>query len=234
MRHRQRGVLLEEGRGVGEVGLGEDEEGIHPGVVGGDEAPVDEARAGLGVGQGRDDDELVGVGDEHPFDRVGVVGGPAQQGHALPEPDDAGQRALGPARVADEVHLVPDDDALAAQLAGPHRDEVVVRRAVADADAVAAAVDPEDATDDGVLVLGSVLGAWARPSTVGTDADVGLVVVPGRPRHHASAWTRWSSMRCQSVVNSGIVLPTVPTSSMTMPGTARPSTAAAMTIRWSA
>ena len=41
---------------------------------------------------------------------------------ALGDPHDPGERAVAAGRVADEAHLVTDDDALAAQLAGPHRE----------------------------------------------------------------------------------------------------------------
>ncbi len=97
---RQRGVLLEEGCGVGEVRLGEHEDRLHPGVVCRDEAPVDEPRAGLGVGQGRDDDELVGVGDENPLDGVGVVSGSAQDRLR-------GERRTMRARLPSEPELSP-------------------------------------------------------------------------------------------------------------------------------
>ena len=50
--------LGSEGAGIGEVGLGEHEQRVHAGVVGRDEAAVDEARARLGVGEGGHDDEL--------------------------------------------------------------------------------------------------------------------------------------------------------------------------------
>ena len=141
VRDRERGVLLEERRGVGEVGLGEHEQRLHPGVVRRDEAAVDQPGAGLGVGQGRDDDELVGVGDEHPLDGVGVVGGAAQHGRSRGDAHDPGEAAVGAGRVADEVHLVADDDALAAELARPHREDDPAPRPVLDERRVAAAVD---------------------------------------------------------------------------------------------
>ncbi len=231
--HRERRVLLEERCGVGDVGLGQQEQGLHAGVEGGDEAAVDEAGAGFGVGQGGDDDELVGVGHEHPLDGVGVVGGAAQHGDAGGDPHDPGQAALGTGGVADEVHLVTHDDALATELAGPHRRDVLPGSGLADEDPVAAAVDAEDPGGHRVGVYRPLLGAGPGPAPVGADADVGLVVVARGPRHQASAVARSWSIRSQRLVNSGIVLATVPTSSTTTPGTASPSTAPAITIRWS-
>ncbi len=170
--HRQRGVLLEEGCRVGEVGLGEHQEGLHPGVVGGDQAPVDQPGARLGVGQGGDDDELVGVGHEDALDRVGVVGGAAQHGLAGGHPHDAGQAAVGARGVADQEDVVADDDALAAELAGPHRDDDVAVVVVADEGRVAAPVDTGHPAGHGILVGGAVLAARASSPAVGADSHV--------------------------------------------------------------
>ena len=124
---------------------------------------------GSGFGEGRDDDELVGVGDEHPLDGVGVVGRAAQHGLARRDPHDAGQAAVDAGRVTDEVHLVADDDALAAQLPGPHRDDdPAVRRRPRRRSRVAAPVDADDPGRDGVRVRGPVLAAGPRvPLRVG-------------------------------------------------------------------
>ena len=232
--HRQRGVLLEEGRRVGEVGLGEHEQGLHAGVVGGDQAAVDQPGARLGVGQGGDDDELVGVGHEDPLDRVGVVGGAPQHRTARRHPHDAGQAAVGAGRVADEEDVVADDDALAAELAGPHGDDDVAGLAVADEGRVPTAVDTGHPTGHGILVGGAVLASRTGSPAAGANSYIGLVVGARRSCHQAPAVTRPLSMRSHSCVNSGIVLATVPTSSTTSPGTTSPSTAAAMTMRWSA
>ena len=189
---------------------------------------------GSGFVEGRDDDELVGVGDEHPLDGVGVVGGAAQHRLSRGDAHDPGEAAVGAGRVADEVHLVADDDALAAQLPGPHREDDPAPRPVLDVGRVAPAVHAGDPARHGVGVRGPVLAAGPRVAPGRADPDVGLVVVARRPGHQAPATTRSDSIRPHSVVNSGIVLATVPTSSTTTPGTARPSTAAAMTMRWSA
>ena len=51
IRHGQCGVVVEHGVGLGEVGLGEHSSGVEPGVVGGDQAAVDEPGPRRGVGQ---------------------------------------------------------------------------------------------------------------------------------------------------------------------------------------
>ena len=200
--HREGGVLVEEGAGVGEVGLGEHEEGFHAGVVGGDQAAVDEPRSRLRVGQGGDDDELVGVGHEDPLDRVGVVGGAAQHRRAWGDAHDAGEAPVGAGGVTHEVHGIADDDALAAELTGPHGDDDVALRAVADEGRVTAPVDAGHPAGDGILVGGSVLAPRPGSSAVGADSHIGLVVGAGRPRHQALATTRSASIRAHSSVNS--------------------------------
>jgi hypothetical protein len=231
---RQRRVLLQEGARIGEVGLGEDEQRLHAGVVGGDQAAVDEAGSRFRVRQRGDDDELVGVGDEHPLDRVGVVSRTAQDGLAGLDPHDPGKAAISPARVADDVDAVADDDALAAEFTRAHGHDDVPVAAVSDERGVAATVDGDDLTGHGVLVGRAVLAAGSRAPAVGANPHVGLVVVPRGARHHRSAVARSDSMRSHSVVNSGIVFATVPTSSTTTPRTTSPSTAPAITMRWSA
>ena len=115
VRHSERAVAGEHRLRVGEVGLGQAQERVHARVVRRDEGPVDQALAGLGVGEGRDDDELVGVGDDHALDGVVVVGRTPKHGLALVHRHDARQRALGTGGVADETHAVAGDHRLAAQ-----------------------------------------------------------------------------------------------------------------------
>ena len=101
-RHSQRAVGGEQCLGVGEVGLRQAQQRPHPGVVRRHQGAVDQPGPRLGVGERGDDDQLVGVGDEHPLDRVVVVGGAAQHGRTFVHLDDPGQRALGAGHVADD------------------------------------------------------------------------------------------------------------------------------------
>ena len=64
---------------------------------------------GRRVGQRDDDDELLGVGDDRPLDRVGVVRGAAQQGPPFGDGDDAGERVGAAGGVAGELDPVADD-----------------------------------------------------------------------------------------------------------------------------
>ena len=79
-RHAERAVRREQRLGVGQVGLGQAQQRLHAGVVRRHQGAVDQPRLRLGVGQRGHHDELLGVGDDHPLDRVVVVGGAPQRG----------------------------------------------------------------------------------------------------------------------------------------------------------
>ena len=176
-RHAQGAVGRQQRLGVGEVGLGEAQQRRHARVVRRHEGPVDQARPRLGVGQRGDDDELVGVGDDDPLDRVVVVGGTAQRGGALDDLDDPGQRAVGARGVADDADPVAHHDALAAQGAGLHRHH----GGAVDEQGEAAAVDGDDDAVDGVVVGGTVLGAG--PGAATWSLVVLVVVLAVAPAH---------------------------------------------------
>ena len=117
--HLERRVPVEEVGRVDEVRLGQHEERLEGGVVGGDEASINHAGSGLRV-ESRHDGELVGVGDDDALDGVGVVGGAPEHGPALLDPDDPRQGVRSTARVSDQPDLVPDDDAGTAEVASLH------------------------------------------------------------------------------------------------------------------
>ena len=82
-------------RGPARSALVRQQQRVDLGVVGGDQAAVDESGARRRVGQRADDDELVGVGHHDPFDGSGgvlVVGGTHQHRRALVDAHDPGQR----------------------------------------------------------------------------------------------------------------------------------------------
>ncbi len=111
---------------------------------------------------------------------------------------------------------------MAAQFPGPHRGD----RAVADQNSVPAPVDRGDKAVHGVFVRGPAPGARAgappRP-----HPDIVLVqVLPG-----ARSQGTCSSIDSHSWVKPGKVFATVAAFATSIPGTARPSTAPAMTIR---
>jgi hypothetical protein len=155
---------------------------------------------GLRVGEGGDDGELVGVGDDHPLDRVGVVGAAPQQRRALLDPHDPRQRAGVAGDVADQRHPVADDDAGPAELAGLHRgdDERVLAGAEpADQAAVTAAVDGEHLAPTASACCGRSFVRGPRPARVGPDPTsdssgsrpflpAGRGVTLGRARRRAS------------------------------------------------
>ena len=174
----ERAVGLEQRLRRRQVGLGQAEQRPQTGVVRRHQAPVDQPRPRLRVGQGRDDDELVGVGHDDPLERVGVVGRAAQRRGARLDPDDPGQGVRRAGHVADQCHPVADDDAAPTELAGLHRGHLVT----VDPAGEPPAVDGDHDADRGVLVGRPVLGARPGPAA-GPDPDVVLVQVA------AARWT---------------------------------------------
>ena len=63
--------------------------------------------------------QLVGVGDDHPLERVGVVGGTPQHRGARLDPHDAGEGVLRARQVADQGDPVADHDAPCGPARGP-------------------------------------------------------------------------------------------------------------------
>ena len=197
-----------------------------------DQAAVDETRAGRGIGERADDQQLLRVRHDHPLVRVVVVRGAAQHRRAVGHPHDPGQRVRPAGRVAHQVHQVADDDRGATQLAGPHGDDLLVRLAV-QRTGPAPAVDADDHRRAGVRVLGTNLragpGALAR-----AYPDVGLVQAgPVRPPPARHAPSPASIVR-HMAGKSGSVFAVVAMSSTTTPGTTSPTIAPAVAIRWSA
>ena len=218
--HAERSIGREQGLGVGQVGLGHAEQGRHARVVRRHQGAVDQARARLGVGQGGHDDELVGVGDDHPLDRVVVVGGAPQGCAALDHLDDAGERPVVAGRVADDPDVVAHDHALAAEGARLHRHHPVA----VEQQGEAPAVDGDDAPEHGVVVGRPVLGAGAGASA---GSLVVLVVLVGVATAHRGTPTA----SVQAAAKSGKVFDVVSTSSTSTPSTTRPRITPAWAIR---
>ncbi len=210
-----------------QVGLRQAEQRPQAGVVGRDEAAVDQAQPRGGVGEGGDHDQLVGVGDDHALDRVGVVRRAPQRRRARLHPDDAGQGVRRPGHVPDERDAVADDDAAPAQLAGLHRHDF----ALVDAAGAPAPVDRDDDADDRVVVRGSLLAARSRPSRRPHPYVVLVQLAPPARRAHAGA--RPASIASHRFTKPGRVLAVVATSSTSTPGTHSPITAAVVASRWS-
>src|SRR5690606_22392046 len=126
----------------------------------------------------RDDDEqLFGVADDDPLERVGVVGGAAQHGAALVDPNDPREGVGLAGEIADHVHLVAHHDRCAAQFPGAHGDDAPVRITVEHATPAAAI----DGHHHGLLGVGVPrTGLGARTGTAaGTNPDIGFVVACG-------------------------------------------------------
>ncbi|AMD54433.1 hypothetical protein ATO49_09055 [Mycolicibacterium fortuitum subsp. fortuitum DSM 46621 = ATCC 6841 = JCM 6387] len=92
--------------GRGQIGFRQAQHRGEPAGVRGDQSSFDESGARRRVGQGHHDQQLVGVGDHHPFGRIGVIGGAAQHCSALTAAHDPGQRVRATGQVADDVDVV--------------------------------------------------------------------------------------------------------------------------------
>ncbi len=230
----QRGVQgadLARRRLRGQVGLGQQEQRVQPGVERRDQAAVDEAEPRRRLGQRADDHHLIGVGHDDPLRRVGVVRRAPQRAGPRFHPDDPGQRPALAGRVPGQRDPVADHHRAFAQFAGLHgHHQAVVGHA-----AVPAAVHRDDEACRGGRVRRAPPGARPRAAP-GTDPDVVLVEVGvARPGAHREVPGSSSpaSMPVHTAVNPGKVLATVCALATRRPGTRRPSTAAAITIRWS-
>jgi len=111
---------------IDEVSFGQNQQHFHPRHVPSGNEPVNHTRPERRVGEGGDDYELVGASDDLPFDRVGVICGPVQDGAARLDSNDSGEGALSSGCVADDVYPVSDDDAVSPKFAGFHSDDSYV------------------------------------------------------------------------------------------------------------
>ena len=209
------------------------------GVVRGDQAAVDEPGARRRVGQRADDHQLVGVGDHHPFQPplgggVVVVRGAAQHRACARRSGRS-----GPARPA--APEMSPTSATRSPTTTDLRPSSRARMAVIAASSGASA---------STQVYRPRSTAITKPSTA--SSCCGRVRVrgredrPGRTRTSSSSYSRRlrqpaasASARAATIAdhsagNSGSVLEVHATSASSTPGTARPITAAACAIRWSA
>ena len=116
---------------------------MHPCVLGGDEAAINQPRLRLGFGDGADDHHLVGVGDHDPLDRVAVVRRTTQHRPPLIDSHDPHQCVRAGGDVTDDGDLVTDHHAAPPELARSHRDD---NASVVEKAAVTPAVDGDDAS----------------------------------------------------------------------------------------
>ena len=100
--------------------------GLESAGVCGDQRALDQAGARWRVGQRDHDQQLVGVGDDDAFGRIGVIGGAPQHRSPLTAPHDAGQRVGRAGQVADDADIVADDDRRAAEFPGAHGGDPMV------------------------------------------------------------------------------------------------------------
>lgn len=123
-RAREVVVGVADRRGVGEIGFRHDQQRCHAGIPRRDQRAIGESglRGRLG---GRDDDaKLVGIGHEHPFHRIGVIGTASQHMGPIGHPHDA-RHVIGTGAAADARNPVADDHRTPAQSTGLHGEQAL-------------------------------------------------------------------------------------------------------------
>ena len=151
-------------------------------------------------------DQLVGVGDDDPLERVGVVGRAAQRRRARLDPDDAGQGVRRhPTRRRPAPTRSPTTTPAPAQLARLHRDHLVA----VDPAGAAAAVDGDD--DSRSWRPRGSAGPWCAAGSAGAGRIRTSSSSRSRPRlwpagpltaasrstaRRTPAWS-WRSSRCR-------------------------------------
>ncbi len=177
-----------------------------------------------GSGSARDDhdDHLVGVGHDDPLHRIGVVGRTAQHGGPGRHPDHAGQRARRPGGVPGQRDPVTDHHAT--RPSSRARIAVTVRSPTKTPYLPRSTAATKPSTASSCAGLRRVRGREPRPGRTRTSSSSRSLPGGQGPR---------SSIDAHSSVKPGKVLPTVAAFATSIPGTARPSTAAAITSRWS-
>lgn len=214
-------VAGEQGRRVGQVGLGEDEQRIDASVVGRHQATIDQSDSWRWVGEGHDDAHLIGIGNDYPLVGVGVVGGAPQGGRSRFNPDQSPQCVWLAGKVADDADLIADHDRFASQFAGLDGHYLAVGIICQCArDAPSIHCDDQGRARIGV---GRPLLATGPGSTSRARPDVVLVEFAGA---HVGATTS-----VQRDVKSGSVFPVVAMFSTSTPGTTSPTIAANVAIR---
>ena len=221
----QVGELLGERGGGREVGLGQAQDREQSAGVGRDQRPVDQPGAWRWIGQRHHDQQLIGVGDDHPLGGIGVIGGAPQHCSPRSTTDDAGQGIRPTGQITDHVDIVADDDRCAAQFASPHRRDPLIGGIAVEHTPPPAAVDADHHRRLRVGVLRAGFGPRPRTSSR-ADFDVGLVVVAG-PQPLDSR----SSMSAHIRGKFGSVLAVVSMSSTSTPATRSPTIAPAVAIR---
>ena len=230
---------MQRGR-VGEVGLGQHQHRIQVAGVGGDQAAVDETGARHRVRQCADDHQLVGVGHQHPFRRVGVVGGSSAEhaSSAAPRSGRSGRACPARRRCRRPGRPGRRPRPRGGRVPGPAwRSPVRALRARVDQAGVPAAVDRGD--EPARPRRRAPAGSWSAGGLprAGRTRTSSLSQLFGEPAQRVTATDAdraRPSMSPTSGRSPGRVLAVVPMSSTTTPGTRSPTMAPAVAIRWSA
>ena len=152
--------FVRKGRGIGEVALGEAQDGGDAAGESGHEGALHESRAGRRIRDGRDDEQLIGIGDDDAFVGVVVVRSAPEDGAPVGQFHDARERPGVPRRVADHAHTVADDDGGSAEFAGTHaHDGACVVGLVVQDNSPSSAVFGDDHAPLRILVGGAVFRA---------------------------------------------------------------------------
>ena len=209
---------------VTEVHLCEDQQWVDAGVVGSDEASIDEADARRRVRNRDDDSHLVDIGHDDAFVGVCVIRGSTQFRLAWVNADKSGE-GVGPAtEIADESNVVPDSHCFSSEFARLHRDDLR-RRICCQCAGNSAAVDCDNERIGGIFVRWALLAAWPGRAP---SANAHIVFVEFTGAH----CTLLPFMRSAHIAaNCGIVFAVVAMFSTRVPGTRSPTIAPKVAIR---
>jgi hypothetical protein len=102
--------MFEEFGRVSEVGFCDAEDGQDSCVESGYEVSIDQSLAWFRVRRGDNDEHPIGVGDNHSFDLVSVVGATPQDSGSVLNSNDSGKRPVRPRDITHEIDDVARDD----------------------------------------------------------------------------------------------------------------------------
>ena len=167
-------------RGIGEVTLGQAQDGGDATGERGDQGPLHETRPGRRIRDGRDDEQLIGIGDDDAFVGVVIVRGASEDRAPIRQLHDTRESPRFSRRVADNAHTVTHDDGCSAEFTGPHAHDgasvVGSVGLVVQDNSPPTAVFGDDHAPLRILVGGAVFRA--RPGAF-TWADVDIAFIPG-------------------------------------------------------
>ena len=208
------------GLGVGQVPFGQAQYRGEAADIGCGQGSFDESGTWRWVGEGGDDQQLLGVGHHDALVRIGVIGRAPQHSSSRRDPDDARQGVRFAGQIAHHRDVVTDHDGGTAEFAGAHADDSGVG-VVGEYASPPSAIDGDHHGRLGILMCRTGFGAWPS-APARAYPDIGLIVLP---------LAQALIILAHIAGKSGSVLAVVPMSSTETPSVTRPTRAPAVAIR---